>query len=317
VKADAVFEGGGVKGIAFVGAICCLEECGYQWEKLAGTSAGAIVAALLAVGYRGRELKEIMEKLNYTCFQDKDKLQTLPLIGKPLGLLAHKGLYCGNFIEQWLGDLLKAKGKTKFRDVSVDGKSRLKIIAADVTKKEIMILPDDLERYGINPLEFEIARAVRMSIGIPFYFNPVNLSYKNGRSLVVDGGVLSNFPVWIFDVKGVPRWPTIGFKLCEDKPIKSGEGKTDILSYLLDIIDTVFSRNEEIYLSDKEAVRTICIPTLGVKTTQFNISQEDSLKLYEEGYNRAKEFIRHWNFHEYIKKYRIIKVNVDRDKKLL
>ena len=50
-SADAVFEGGGVKGIAFVGALEAAAEVGItRWVNVAGTSAGAIVAALIAVG---------------------------------------------------------------------------------------------------------------------------------------------------------------------------------------------------------------------------------------------------------------------------
>ena len=52
LKIDAVFEGGGVKGIGLVGAVAVTEEKGYQFENLAGTSAGAIVAALIAAGYK-------------------------------------------------------------------------------------------------------------------------------------------------------------------------------------------------------------------------------------------------------------------------
>ena len=55
--ADAVFEGGGVKGIALVGAVAVAEEKGYRWANLAGTSAGAIVASLLAAGYTGAEFR--------------------------------------------------------------------------------------------------------------------------------------------------------------------------------------------------------------------------------------------------------------------
>ncbi len=51
MKIDGVFEGGGVRGIAHVGAICALAEKGYEWERVAGTSAGSIIAALLAAGY--------------------------------------------------------------------------------------------------------------------------------------------------------------------------------------------------------------------------------------------------------------------------
>ena len=65
LRADAVFEGGGVKGIGLVGAVAAAEERGYQWENVAGTSAGAIVAALLAAGYNSEELRNVMQELDY------------------------------------------------------------------------------------------------------------------------------------------------------------------------------------------------------------------------------------------------------------
>jgi len=71
LKADAVFEGGGVKGIGLVGAVSEIEKAGYEFENLAGTSAGAIVAALLAVGYNAQEMKVELEKLNYNDFKDE------------------------------------------------------------------------------------------------------------------------------------------------------------------------------------------------------------------------------------------------------
>jgi len=304
IKADAVFEGGGVRAIAFAGAVCCFEEYGYKWQRVAGTSAGAIVAALLAAGYTGRELKQIIEDVDYLKFMDKDRIQSVPLVGGLLGLIIHKGLNCGDYMEQWIDSLLKAKGIARFRDVSIRRHSRLKIIAADVTRKEIMILPDDLSRYGMDPMDFEIARAVRMSASIPFYFNPVPLEYPGGRSLVVDGGILSNFPVWLFDVKGIPRWPTIGFRLVGGKPRQCAQCGKSLFSYALDIAETIIDRNDEMYLNDKDAVRTISIPTFGIKATRFDLTREECRRLYESGYNKAKEFIGSWDFDRYILRYR-------------
>ena len=68
-RCNAVFEGGGVRGIGHVGAACGMEYAGYEFVNLAGSSAGAIVAALLAAGYTCRELKEEMEALDYTKFR--------------------------------------------------------------------------------------------------------------------------------------------------------------------------------------------------------------------------------------------------------
>jgi NTE family protein len=210
LKTDAVFEGGGIRGLGFVGAICCFEEWGYTFESIAGTSAGAIIAALLSVGYTGSELKDIIFDTDFNKFCDKDKLQSIPFIGRLLGLIFEKGLYSGNYFENWINELLKAKGKTKFQDITVNGKCKLKIIASDISNKNIIILPDDIQKYGIDPKKFNISTAVRMSMSIPFFFKPVIVKYNKEKSYIVDGGLLSNFPIWIFDVNNKPRWPTFG-----------------------------------------------------------------------------------------------------------
>lgn len=302
LKADAIFEGGGVKGYCFVGAIRCLEERGFTLQRLAGTSAGAIMAALLAAGYTGKELGEIIDT-DFNQFLDKDMLQAIPLVGKPLGLLFEKGIYQGDALEAWMRKLLEAKGKTKFKDVQLEGRSRLKIIASDITKKEIMILPDDLPKYGFDPMEFDIAKAVRMSTAIPLFFTPVIIEYDNCASCIIDGGVLSNFPVWIFDTKSKPRWPTFGFKLVDAGTVDCSIEKKALLAYIFDIIDTMIQSDQTVFMKDKDSVRTISIPTLGIKSTDFNVSKEDSFRLYVSGYESCRRFLSRWNFDRYLGKY--------------
>lgn len=304
MKVDAVFEGGGIKGIGLIGAVCCLEDKGYGWHRYAGTSAGSIIASLLAVGYTGKELKDIM--MDYDCknYLDKYKIESLSFFRKSTSLFKNKGIYSGNPIEDFVREFLEKKGKTKFKDVSVNGKSKLKIIASDITKKKMLILPDDISEYGINPMEFEIAKAVRMSIGIPLYFRPVKLSYNKEYSFIVDGGILSNYPVWIFDVEEIPKWPTFGLKLAGESSKNSVITKIDFVSYLLDIVNTTIDRNEEVYVRDKDSIRTIFIPTLGISSTEFNITKDKKLKLFESGYNSAEKFLDSWDFKKYIAKYR-------------
>ncbi|MBC8059954.1 MAG: patatin-like phospholipase family protein [Clostridiaceae bacterium] len=306
MKADVIFEGGGIKGIGFVGAVVYLENQGFSWEKLAGTSAGSIVAALLAVGYSGKELKDLLLSLKYKNLLGVSSLKTIPFFGVKnyFSLFKRWGIYTGDELESWIEDLLQKKGKTKFKDLYVNGESRLKIIASDITNRDILILPDDLVNYGIDPLEFKISKAVRMSISIPIFFRPVILKYKNKLSYVVDGGIISNFPIWIFDTDRTPRWPTFGFKLKENSLSNTALGKKDIISYLIDIVDTVVDKKEERYFPLKDRVRTIEIQTLGVKTTEFNISTEKSVELFNSGYKSARDFYNSWNFNEYIKKYR-------------
>lgn len=304
MKIDAVFQGGGIKGIGFVGAINCIEDNGYEWERVAGTSAGSIIAALLSAGYTGSELKEIMLSSNYNNFLDKGMLKRIPFVSDAIALIKDKGVFSGDPIEVWLEGLLKKKGISKFKDVTVNGETKLKIIAADITKRNTLILPDDLKNYGIDPMEFSIAKAVRMSISIPFVFEPVKLEYFGGTSWIVDGGLLSNFPIWIYDVEGTPRWPTFGFKFLSDSISHTALGKQDIISYSLDIIDAMLERNEEIYLPLKNSVRTINIDAFGIKGTDFKISKEMYSKLYDSGYKSVKKFLDNWNFKQYILKYR-------------
>jgi len=330
MKADAIFEGGGVRGIAFVGAVSCMEDRGYEFQRLAGTSAGAVMAALLAAGYSTKELTMLADT-DLSLFLDKRAVGSVPLVGAPLSLLLKKGLYRGDHIREKMRELLAAKGKTKFRHVMFEGRSRLKIIASDITRKRIMILPDDLPQYGIDPMEFEIAEAVRMSTALPLFFEPVILKYNepassaslgrvyNGKfpaaaaarqvrsksceSYIVDGGVMSNFPVWIFDVEGTPRWPTFGFRLTDSSESNCSHGKKGLLSYVFDLFAAVTDEDQTAFMRDKDSVRTVSIPTLGIKATDFDISPLDCHRLYRSGYESCKRFLREWDFRDYVGRY--------------
>lgn len=107
-KTDAMFEGGGVKGIALVGAVSEIEKQ-YEFENLAGTSAGAIVASLLGVGYSAAEIEEMLKELNYREFKDEGLLDKLGFIGKGLSIGFEYGIYEGDFFENWFEGLLQAK----------------------------------------------------------------------------------------------------------------------------------------------------------------------------------------------------------------
>ncbi len=304
MKADAVFEGGGMRGIGIVGALTYLEKQGYEWQRFAGTSVGAVIAALLVSGYRAADMKKIISQMNFENFLYRDKLQKLPFLGKALGVLMEKGVYSGEYVELWVDKLLRAKGICKFKDVTFDGECRLKIVASDVTKRKILILPDSLVNYGINPMEFSIAKAVRMSTSIPIYFKPVKLIHRDGISYVVDGAVSCNFPIDIFDIQGMPRWPTIGFKFDTPDIGKVKSGKKDPISFLIDIAETIAYDKRKVWMMEENLCRTVLIPTAGVEPTEFNISSEKSFALFKSGYRGALRFHHNWSFEEYIKRYR-------------
>ena len=302
--ADLVCKGGGVKGIALVGALLYFEEYGYVWKKVAGTSVGAIVASLVAVGYTAKEIYDIMLKIDYREFADKNTLQSIPLIGPPISLFYSKGIHAGDYVENFLSEKFEQKGKKYFKDIYENGESKLKVIASDVTRHKLIVLPDDLVEYNINPMEFEIAKAVRMSLSIPFFFEPVILNKKGNPSYIVDGGLLSNFPIWIFDVSDRPRWPTFGLNLYNNVQ-SSNSNHHGLISYLMDVIETSLSTNEEIYFKDCDCVRIVNIPTLGISTINFDITKEEMTSLFNSGYNSAKSFLETWDFNSYINNFRL------------
>ncbi|QRK08168.1 patatin-like phospholipase family protein [Archangium violaceum] len=328
-KADAVFEGGGVKGIGLVGALEHLEERGVKLQNVVGTSAGAIVAALVAAGYSAGELSTIMEELDYRRFTDMSALDRVPLLGPALSVLREKGLYEGAYFERWLRDLLaRAPRKVRtFRDLHMQGEQpgskyfyKLQVIAADLTRRKQLVLPWDIRDYGMEPEELDVARAVRMSMSIPFFFEPVRLQDGGGLTCyIVDGGVLSNFPVDILDDKSLePPWPTFGLKLvdqvndlgvAEEAPSRI-QGPVSLLRALF---STMMEAHDRRYIQEKNFDRTIPIPTLGVKTTDFGIRRERSQALRVSGQKAAERFFQKWNFQEWIQKHRVPEVMARRD----
>jgi NTE family protein len=141
---DLVFEGGGVKGIALVGAFSLLEGLGYEPQNMAGASAGAIVAALIAAGYGADELKEIVANLDYDQFKDQAIEDRLPM-GKTLSILKDLGIYEGEAFEGWMRGLLEAHGVRTFgdlvrrEDVDLKYRYKLQVIASDVTERRLLV----------------------------------------------------------------------------------------------------------------------------------------------------------------------------------
>jgi len=325
LKADAVFEGGGVKGIGLVGALAVAEEKGYRWVNVAGTSAGAIVAALVAADYSAAELKEVMQELDYKKFKDATFGDKIPLVGPLSSLIFEKGIYEGKYFENWIRELLRKKKVETFKDLILKEykddeqyRFRLRVIAADISRGRLLVLPQDAADFGIRPEDLNVAAAVRMSMSIPFFYEPIELRDKktNQVSYIIDGGVLSNFPVWLFDSEGsVPEWPTLGFKLVEPESGSPHQVRGPV-SLLAAMFSTMMEAHDARYIKDENFVRTIPIPTLGIKTTEFDISWERSEALYQSGREAAEKFFAKWNFDAYVAKYRKGEVTPERGKSL-
>ena len=322
-KVDLVLEGGGVKGIGLVGALAVLEERGFRPQNLAGTSAGAIAAALTAAGYSAAQLHEILAGLDFNDFKDEGWEDRVPVVGVPLSVLKDEGIFEGRHLLEWMRKLLDRQGVSTFRDLIDERfaddpryRYRLQVIASDITARRLLILPRDAARFGIDPDDLEVAEAVRMSMSIPVFFEPWRWVPKpelgggqaEGEHLIVDGGVLSNFPVWLFDSHGEPAWPTFGLMLVEPEPRRSVADRLesaangshpDIFDFIKALMQTMLEAHDRMYLENDSYVRTIGVPTLGVRTTEFDLSRARAEQLYQSGREAAEKFLQTWDFDAY------------------
>ena len=315
VEADGVFQGGGVKGLAIGGALLEFAEnesfAVDRWVNVAGTSAGAIIAAYLAAGRPATELAALLERAPFEKFQDWGPPGT-KVIGGALNLLRHRGLAKGRFFRDWFDEELD--GMT-FADVAADPSPdgqppeypyRLRMIAADVTHHRLLVLPDDLSRYQlpgtsapIDPATFRVADAVRMSLSIPYFFEPVVLEdASTGKSAtIVDGGTLSNFPVWLFDTsRADPVRPTFGLRLVGGRSVGGGlrmfarmlGGPVALAS---DISQTQSGAWDERFTTRSTRVRTCPVDAGDVGTTDFELPDAGRAALIAGGRRAAKAFL--------------------------
>ncbi len=240
---------------------------------MAGASGGAIVAALVAADYTAAELRKIIGELDYDHFKDEAWEDRIPLVGRSASVLKDLGIYGGEAFLVWMGSLLEAKGIRTFGDLvrREDGELKYRykaqVIASDVTERRLLVLPRDAHRLGIeDPDELNVALAVRMSMSIPIFFEPVKLTNpQSGKEhLIVDGEMLSNFPVWLFDAKE-PLWPTFGLKLVEKDPrapvagapLRQEEPRSRVLSvfaYLRSLADTMMAAHDRLYIEDPTSI---------------------------------------------------------------
>lgn len=328
--ADVVLEGGGMRGIAHVGALEIAEARGYRWQHCAGTSAGALVAALLAADYNTPELHAILGRTDFARLVHERGPKGWP--GTQLTrLFCRGGLHTGNSLETFVRELLRAKGKRVFGDLIVPGEEqapktsrfryRLVVIASDITNGRLLRLPQDSIYYGQNPDELDIALAVRMSASIPLFFRPIVRRDFAGRLYrVVDGGLLSNFPIDIFDLPGMPDYPTLGFRLVDSPPAPGHatppRAHESLLRFGQELLNTMLTAHDRLYLDDHSYVRTIAIPVHGINGMNFDLSAEQIELLYHSGQAAAEQFFATWDFSAYRTAYRSLQAVAGRQERL-
>jgi NTE family protein len=261
-------------------------------------------------------------RVDFQQMMDAGALRRVPLAGQWLSLLVHEGFYRGDYFLNVMRTLLAEKmGKERvtFADFMLPKepfdseeaylsrfKYRLHVVASNITRNELMVLPQDVARLGLDPDEFEVALAVRMSISIPYFFMPVRVAEAvNPRSKhwVVDGGLLSNFPIRYFDAPPgePPPWPTFGLLLWEPTASQPRHERIrSLVSMTRAMVRTMNTAHDRKALEEADLKRIVKIPTGRYSATDFDLTPADRKWLIDSGYRAAREFLDGWSWEEYV-----------------
>jgi len=247
---NLVFEGAGIRGIAYCGALMELDERGIleHVKRVAGTSSGAITASLLSVGYTPQEIFDVIGNTDFAKFNDG----RMGLAGGAFRLRKHMGWYKGNEFLHWLEGLIAVK--TTSSDITF--RQLYQLAKASPQYKELTVAATCLNHQTSLYFSAEtfpdmrIVDAVRASMAIPLYYEPLIVD-RQGRVisqddmlpehfLCVDGGFTANFIVSYYDTKNadgsVNYAPTLGLRLDSDAQILNDTAARDLAFH--DITDT-------------------------------------------------------------------------------
>lgn len=326
--ADVVLEGGGVKGIALVGALQPLVEAGWGFARVAGTSAGAVVGSVLAAMQQRGEpldrLEDIARSLDYRRFRDRGRLgglvgrvPGLGLLADVVSVLVEDGAYEGAYLHDWVRGTLADLGVRTFGDLRVDDpggdgtlhhRYRLVVVASDVSRHRMARLPWDYhDAYGLDPDEQPVADAVRASASIPYFFEPVALAGSHGTATLVDGALVSNYPIEIFDRldEQVPRWPTIGVRLDTfgfDRAAPAVRPVDDPAHLGVALVETAIEGGQAARtLTPCNLARSIRVDTSGTSAIDFGLDAAAQDHLLAQGRTAAEAFLARWRFEDWLR----------------
>lgn len=357
MKYDLVFEGGGAKGMAFVGACQELFGRGHGYSRLLGTSAGAITATLLAAGYTPEEMLEalqekgddgtsvftsfmgepsrfseaeleasatrkLMDNVDFTFLPNAIERKLSGAILKALessrrfrhvlGLVERGGWFAADRFVEWMQRRLDT-GQYRGAPRRFSGMSlgqfhaatgvELSLVASDTSDGSMLVL-----NHRTAP-DCPVVWAVRMSMSIPLLWDEVLWRAEWGRfrgreiagHAIVDGGVLSNFPIELF-ISGEPvvlklMGPqqgneVLGLLIDETRPVQAGKGlfvrvnikpgELSTVRRLQRLVDTATGAHDKMVI-DEYAHLVVRLPAQGYGTTEFDMSDERRAALVEAG----------------------------------
>ncbi len=311
---NLVFEGAGIRGIAYAGAIAELEKKGVlnSVQRVGGTSAGAITAMLLSLGYTAAEISEVIGNTNFKKLADGQ----WAFAGGISRMRKAFGWYRGKKADQWLQQLIKAKaGKSDitFAELAQKGFKDLYVTGTSLNRQQLIVFSH--EHFPNMPVK----DAVRISMSIPFYFEAVFMDSTgklydkptdiNGMHVMVDGGFTGNFPIWLFDsTKYINRDSpntfvhnphTLGFRLDRDEQIVADANGKDLApmpinnlkEYGLAFYNMLLENLNRQKLTNADWVRTVSISDGGLSPRIRRLPSAEIALLVNNGAKAVQRYL--------------------------
>ncbi len=284
---NLVFEGGGIKGIAYAGALKALETHGVlsNVKRVAGTSTGAIMALLVSLKLTANTIHDIIDSIDTESVKDG---------WSPLGFITGYGLYKGDYM------------LNRLKDVIFDSKLGLQREAtfADLYKAECLdmnVYATDLNTRRVRRFSYEttptviVAEAVRASMSIPLFFQAWRFSNDiPDDHIYIDGGTAYNYPITAFDVDSI-NWKTLGFHFDNLSAVSTTEsmGFGSILKYAKVLFEIVMnSQKTEFNRNSVRRKRSVLIDDLGVDSIDMDITSERKIELFNSGFVCTGDYLK-------------------------
>ena len=318
---NLALEGGGIRGMAYAGVIKVLEEKKilHNIEKVAGSSAGSIAGLMISIGYNSVEIDSILMDLQIEKFNDGNG----GALGKLKRVKNKYGMYKGDRFEEWLQELVLKKTGNAF----LTFKQLHELRTQQKEYKDLYVTGTNISRQQLEIFSYEhsphmpVALAVRISSGIPFYFQPIALDDSFRRinkgdstfpNYYVDGGMICNYPIGMFDSCSNVKNPlvcfdakfnmqTLGIKLERPEQIDSLQNNsTTIPPYDPQNLNEYFNAFFNLLMETlarkypnmaNEAGRTIYVSYGSINSRVRKMKPEEKKLLYDNGVKAALNYL--------------------------
>ena len=277
-KYTCLFGGGAIRGAAHVGVLNALKDLNIELTTLAGSSVGAMVAALYAVGYSPDELSEVFLSVNFELFRDIS-----------LGFNQKFALSKGEIFLEWLRELIERK----FYGENYT-KGQCEPVTFKDLNKNLIIITTNMKDFSCKEFsnfetpDFEVAMAVRISCCMPGLMRAVTLEDE----LLVDGDLMKGKPMWSLS-KNIQNCPD---RILEVRLEGSFAGSDQSPIEYVNGMYTCMTSSETSFISKLYGKRDrydyLIIDTGDVVVVDFNYPGEKRQAIIDDGYKQTLSYFK-------------------------